>query len=173
MSSIVQISDFKGYHYIANNSACNDMLQEFIDRYEEEYLCMLLGNDLMISFLADLTDGVPTNTDYLAFFNPFCEVLTDCYGKKELSRSKGLKDALLGIIFYQFVSNYNVKSTLTGLVNNKNENSELLDYVNTERFAEKRWNESVESYNSIGNKIVSLALYEFPVTLKYKFLDLV
>lgn len=168
MSNIVQISDFKGAYDISVNQSVTNHLQEIIDTQENEYLTNLMGVDLRDLFVADLVNGVPQEADYLKFFNEFEEVYM---GK--LLRSKGLKKTLLGLIFHDFVSRDNYRHTLTGLVSNANENSEVLNARATYRFSESKRNEIVESYNLISRKIKELELYDYSDTIEVSYLDLI
>lgn len=168
MSNIIQISDFKGFYEIVNNSFEEDYLQSFIDKYEDFYLTQLLGEDLKALFIADLVAGIPVNADYLKIYNPFSIVKGYC---NETITSEGLKSVLLGLVYYHYVHNFTYKQSLTGVVVNKNENSSMLSPANTERVAEIRYNDSVPSYNAINYRLKDLDLYEYGkyITVKTLF----
>lgn len=168
MSNVIQISDFVGNYYIANNSRANDTLQLIIDSQENEYLTNLMGIDLRDLFIADLVGGVPTDLDYLSFYNPYEELFCD-----KMYRSKGLKETLLGLVFYDYISRDNYQHSLTGVIVNANENSTVLDANEVVRFAESRRNGIVESYNMIGRKICELELYSYSDKIDYTFLDVI
>ena len=170
MSNIVKISDFIGFRYIANNKACEQRLQYFIDEYEDYYLTKLLGCELTPLFLADLVDGVPQKAEYLELYNKFC---IEFYGKEYYS--KGMVKCLTGLIYYHYVREDTYKHSLAGVVKNSNENSEVLSGANLERVAETRYNDSVNSFNAISLKAYDLELLEAGKVnkLEVKFIDLV
>lgn len=166
MSHLIQISDFKGEYYIAVNPSVTNNFQSIIDSRESMYMTNLLGSDLKALFIADLVSGVPQNVEYLKFYNEFSELY--CY---EMLHSKGMKEAMLGLVYNDFVSRDNFNHTLTGVVNNANENSTVLTAQETARFAESRRNNIVESYNMIGRKIKELELYDYSNVIEITFLD--
>lgn len=126
---------------------------------------MLLGSELMQLLIDDLVDGVPTNPEYLEWFNPFCEEVTHCC-KTETVISKGLKDMLTGFIYYEFVHTSQQRQTPTGTTVQSTNNSIKVDMLNNERDAETRYNESTDSYNAISAKLNKCA------HLQYKLLDI-
>jgi len=180
MSTILSISDFTGEYYIANNPRANNTIESIIASKENEYLINLLGIDEAINFTNDLVNGTPISTNYLNIFNPFEEVVTEClYGYRKLdqsdkiNRSKGLKETLKGLIYYDIISRDNYKHTLTGVVTNNNDNSSILTASETVRFAESKRNNIIESYNLISKKIKDLEIYLYSDLIEYSFLDLI
>ena len=181
MSNIIQIEDFKGFHYIAVNPNCANMLQEYIDKYEDYYLCLLMGDTLKDDFIDDLSNGVPQSQPYIDLYNKFCiEDIIFCrfyhmLYDHDVSKiiSEGLKNALLGLVYYHFVTNNQYKNTLVGLVENSNENSKNLSPINVTMYADKRWNNAVQSFNAIAYKIYTEDLYKYPTALEEKYLDII
>lgn len=167
MANIVTIECFVGFHHLADNCYGESRLQSFIDRYEDYYLCSLLGAELYPLFIDDLVGGVPSNPDYLSWFNPFCEDIDGKCCLTETVNSKGLKDMLTGFIYYHYVHQSQMRQTQTGTTVSKSHNSTNVGMINNERDAESRYNESVESYNAISLKIGNCK------KLDYKFLDLI
>lgn len=179
MSTILSIDDFTGEYYIANNPRANNNITSIIASKENEYLVNLLGIDEAINFTNDLVGGVPVNTNYLTVYNPFEEVVTGClYGFRrvndsdKIQRSKGLKETIKGLIYYDIISRDNYNHTLTGVVSNNNDNSTMLTAAETVRFAEIKRNNVIESYNLISKKIKDLNIYSYSDLLQYSFLDL-
>jgi len=166
MSQVIQISDFKGKYYVAVSDSATEKFQNVLDQQEELYLTNLMGIALRDLFIADLTNGVPTNTEYLKFFNPFQK---DNSGES----SKGLKETLLGLVYNDFVGGDSLKHSLTGVIKSTNENSEVLTPMEAKRFAESRRNGIVDSYNMIGDKIKELELYDYSDKIEYTFLDVI
>lgn len=171
MSYIVKIDDFKGFHNVAVNKNASSKFQSIIDYWENEYLTQLLGIELRNLFVADLLNGVPQNPEYLEFYNEF-QIDLGC--GQGVIFSKGMKQMILGLVYYHFISNDNARHTLTGTVVNDNANSSILDNLNTERVAEKRYNEIIDTYNIISYKVVrKLKLYDQLTRIETKFLDLI
>ena len=130
MANIVNISDFKGFYSIATNDEYTNNLQSYVDRYEDYYLCELLGGTLRTALIADLTNGVPTSTDYLKWFNPFCRDYDSQYLLcQQRGISKGIKDMLTGFIYYHWMHDQQTQSSLTGNVVNSNEIVQLLIFT--------------------------------------------
>jgi len=165
VSAIVQIECFKGYHHISNGCYGDDRLQAYIDRYEDDYLCMLLGSELMALLISDLTDGVPTNAEYLEWFNPFCQDITNCCNEESF-RSRGLKDMLTGFIYYHYVHSSQMRQTQTGTTIQNSNNSDKVGMINNERDAEARYNEAIDTYNAISARLGNCN------SLQYKLLDI-
>jgi|TARA_R110000851_G_C13058040_1_gene563762 hypothetical protein len=167
MSNIVQISDFKGQYYVAVNSSASAHFQSIIDSSESDYLTNLMGTDLKALFIANLVSGVPTDVNYLKFYNPYSELYLG-----ENLHSKGLKEVLIGLVYNDYLQRDNYTHSLTGVISNQNENSNVLTAQETSRFAESRRNNIVESYNMIGRKIKELELYIYSDVIEMTFLDL-
>lgn len=167
MSNIVQIQDFKGFYKIPNNCFDKDYFQHYIDKYEDYYLNELLGVNLKTLLIADLVNGVPLDPSYLEWFNPFTERF-NC--EDEVRQSIGLKNVLLGLIYYSYTHSNQYSQSLTGVVVSSNENSEMLRPANVERVAEVRYNDSVPSYNNIAYKLCVDDIYRYSNELEIKTL---
>lgn len=165
MSIIVNIDCFKGFHHLPSSCKGEGRLQDYIDRYEDEYLRTLLGSELYQLFIDDLVDGVPQNQDYLDWFNPFHEEIIACCVQEKV-KSKGVKDMLTGFIYYHYVHSSQMRQTQTGTTIQRTNNSMKVGFLNNERDAEARYNEAVESYNAIITKLGRCD------TLDYKLLDI-
>lgn len=160
MSNIIQISDFKGYYYVVNNCFEEAHLQSYIDKYEDYYLTLLLGIDLKDLLIANLVNGVPTDAGYLSWFNPFI-IEEDTLCNNEKITSFGLKEVLLGLVYYHIVNNAQYMQSLTGLVVNDNENSKMLSFTNVKIVADDRRNSSIPSYNAIAYKLYKDDVYKY------------
>ncbi len=147
MSKIVQISDFVGKYAIASNSFTSDALQPYIDKFELSYLRDLLGVDLTDLLLADITTpfAEPDTTIYKTIYN---ELAIDDSGLfcKQL-RSIGIKNMLLGFIYFEYVRQQPVKNTITGNVIAQNEASTQAKWGETDIY--NIYNESVNAYKAI------------------------
>jgi len=170
MSNIVQISDFKGFYLIAQGCYGSEQLQFYIDKYEEYYLCKMLGNELKNSLIADLVDGVPTNPEYLEWFNPFCEEITNsCTCEVEDLQSVGVKNLLTGFVYYHFISDTIINNTPTGNTVYQTDTSDKVDFIANQRDADKRHNDSVGSFKSVCLKLENRR----EENVNFKYLDLV
>lgn len=144
MAKIVQISDFKGDYSITMNSFSGVHLQNFINTYEVKYLRDLLGITLATDLLTDITTPftVPTNTDYLAIFNP----LAYDYENTQII-SDGIKEMLVGFIYFEYTRFQKIQNTITGNVNAQNEVSTMASWGETNIYI--NYNKAIDSYKAI------------------------
>lgn len=176
MANLIQISDFEGFYNISRSAADRRDLQIYIDRNEDYYLCELLGNTLKDLFISDLTGNVgemvPQTQIYLDIYNPFC--LEDCFCG--VYRSRGMKSVLLGLIYADYIVDQLHQNTITGVVRSDNENSNVLSNDNVQRIADKRINDSVESWKAI-KKYICNNMGSYPdyrgIDKSYSFLDII
>lgn len=117
MSNIIQIADFAGTQYDLPEQKYLSY-QNYLDKYEKEYLVKLLGADLYGLFIADLSGGVPQTQRFIDIYNAFDIDDNNC-----LHRSEGLKTAVIQYVYFFAVRDLSVKKTNTGVVFNSNENS--------------------------------------------------
>jgi hypothetical protein len=144
MAKIIKSTDFVGKYAISQNSLGSNVLNAFIEKYEKQYLYDLLGKELAELFLSDITTPfTPPDTQiYLDIFNP----LTVDYYTEELN-SNGIKEMLLGFIYFEFVRTQTVKNTLTGNVIGQNEVSLQAEWNSTNIYL--NYNEGVKTYRVI------------------------
>lgn len=144
MGKIVKTTDFVGEYAIQQNIYATSDLQAFIDKYEIEYLRDLFGPVFAALFYADISTpyAQPVNADYAALFNP---IQTD-----EI-RSEGIKEMLLGFIYWEYCRKDSVKKTLTGHVTAQNEVSSQVDAINTQLYL--LYNKAVKTYVMIAKYI--------------------
>ena len=143
--SIVVNSDFVGKYELTLTQYNTDLIDSYIERYEKQYLIKLLGGGLYDLFIADLTAGVPTTAIYLSIFNPlyvdlWCETLV----------SNGIKEMLLGFIYYHYTLDQQQQQTSVGVTAPKSENSAGIDM---NHISQNRFNENVESFKAIQSYI--------------------
>lgn len=135
---IINASDFQsGFYRIPTTQYTEDALTEAIETYEKAYLLCLLGVELGDLFIADLNNGVPQTQRFIDIFEPFVK---EIHCKKWVSQ--GIKKFLLGAVYWEIMNDRNWVPTEGGNVSNKKENSELINFDNNIRIAEKRFNES-------------------------------
>lgn len=151
MAKIVNITDFVGFHYLAQSSIADPTLQYYVDRYEKQYLVSLLGEDYTAFYSALDTNNPPIDADTLAWYDPFIAT-ESCSCSSCYFRSEGIKDMLTGLIFYHYAHDNQAKFSLTGVVFNNNENSVVATPEQAEAYILERYNEAVRTYNAIIRK---------------------
>lgn len=153
MAKIVQISDFKGKYAISQNAFDTVSLQSFIDKYEPKYLYDLLGVALGDLLLADIASpfAVPTTVIYQTIFNTL-NVDNTNYSYFNQIRSNGIKEMLIGLIYFEYIRTKAVVNTPVGSVTAQNEVSTIADFSSTLIYL--NYNEAIKSYKSIQNYIL-------------------
>jgi len=146
MGLFLSNSDFTDKFEIHQGMYDTQKLTDYIDRYEEIYLNELLGINLFNDFKADLVNGVPQNASYVFIFNPF-KYETDI----RLIISRGMKDMLIGFIYFEFMKDKVAQNTSVGMTKPRNENSGVVSAHNPIYL---RYNESVKTYKAIQDYIM-------------------
>lgn len=123
--SIITIHDFKGETNIAqkDNVGVQELLQDFIDKYEYKFLKSLLGKTLADEFLSGLLDD-PVDAKWT-----------------ELENETDLKEMLVNYVYYWYSQNQTTTTSGTGETKAKNENSTVS--MNWDKTV-KAWNEMVK-----------------------------
>jgi len=148
MSLIVQTTDFTGRYEIAQNTYNTAVLQSFIETYEEKYLIELLGVDLFNLFKADVTNYAPQTAPYTTIFNSIRQDWNGC-----ILESSGIKNMMLGFIYFEFCRSNPVKNTISGFSTNNVENSAIPDFSNTQIYTV--YNLSIKNYRVIQQYILN------------------
>lgn len=147
MGLFVTISDFTGKFALSTGMYANTNIQSYIDRYEDIYLSELLGIKLYNQFIADLNiSNVPVTAKFTKIFNPFKEEMDI-----RLIISKGMKDMLLGFIYFEYMKDSVTQTTPIGVVKQATENSTPIS-AHTPIYL--RYNESVKTYRAIQDYIM-------------------
>ena len=141
MGLIVDTTDFSSGKYKVSQSIHTD-LALYIARYEKQMLVELLGAELATLYIADLTNKVPVTAKYLSLHNAFFEDDGD-----KIRSSSGVKDMLLGFIWFEYTRDLVVKNTINGLTKNLSEASEGIQF--TENVIYQFYNEAVRTHNTI------------------------
>jgi len=142
MGLIVVQADFEGKTAIAQNNYTD--IDSYIAKYEEPYLIDLLGVELFKLFKASVTAHVPAAGIYRTIFDPIREDDTECNSVKV---SEGIKQMLLGFIFFEFMKDDKFKATNSGTVAAQTELSRETGFTENDIYS--RYNEALESYNTI------------------------
>jgi len=142
MAKIVQTTDFTGKYAISQSSTTTTILQAFIDKYEKSYVYDLLGVTLGDLFLADITTPftAPDTTKYETIYNVISQ------DEPEV-RTNGIKEMLLGFIYFEYCKQHTVKHTGTGFVIGDNEVSNQADWNSTPIYS--NYNEAVRTFKGI------------------------
>ena len=140
MGILIDSEDFTGKHAIAQNSFTS--IDDYITRYEKEYLISLLGAELYDLFVADLTAQVPGSAIYLSLYN----VKHSDYGGQVIY-SRGMKEMLLGFVYFEYVREEKFRPTISGIRTNA---SEISREVGFDEFnLNARHNEAVSTFEAI------------------------
>ena len=143
MAKILQTTDFTGKYAISQNNFNTSDLQAFIDKYESKYVYDLLGVELGTLLLADIAVSTflpPVTAIYATIFNVLSQ-------DEPLVRSNGIKEMLLGFVYFEFVRTQTVQNTLTGNVLNQNEVATIVDWGSTGVYT--NYNEAITTYRGI------------------------
>jgi hypothetical protein len=148
MGLIVSTTDFKGINAIATDSYTEAELDLVIDIYEQQLIYSLLGVELATTFIANLSSGVPTNPDYLAFYNAWYKEINGCQ-----VISKGIKEMLIEWIFFYYVRTQSQTNTIQG--NTQQEGS--ISSISKMSYATliTKYNDCIDTYKAIQTFIES------------------
>lgn len=147
MAKFVNIGDFKDKFELSTGMYSNSKLQDYIDRYEDIYLVELLGVELYNQFIADLDPNyIPQDAKFLKIFEPFNEQISFT-----LMISRGMKDMLIGFIYFQYLKDLITKTTNVGVTKAQEQNSKVITSHTT---IYGRYNESIKTYNAIQEYIL-------------------
>jgi hypothetical protein len=142
MGLIIQQTDFIGQYLTPNHAG----LIPFIERYESKYLAELLGVELFELFKEDINpiSKEPENPMLQNIYFPFLKQFND-----NLEVSDGIKDMLLGFIFFEFVRQNKFKSTDGGVLVYKSQEGREITQSELHSFLRQYYNRSVLTYQAI------------------------
>ena len=143
---IVQPSDFTGFYKLAQTNNTTDELQAFIKKWEKHYMYQIYGQELADLIIADIGTGhAPVTQRFIDVFNPFH--LQDGY--RRIQDSQGLKEALIAFIFYHYVFDTQSNHSQSGVITNLSEDSTVAGMHNAVRYAERRFNNALDTVDAI------------------------
>lgn len=157
MSILIQPTDFKGYNELATNNVSVITLQAYIDKWEKYYLYLLFGKVLADLFIASIANWQPVGARYLTVFNAFHEQ----QGRKQYI-SEGIKSMLISFIEYHYVSETQANHGQAGVNANVAEVTEESSQSDAYRFGERKFNNALETYDSIQWYMRSFAVSTYP-----------
>lgn len=148
---IIELNDFKTGKYELHTGMYDiDRIQDYINLYESRYLKELLGVTLGEEFLADIQagGGEPTEAKFILLFEPL-----SYDWNYRVYISGGVKQMLLGFIYWQIARDYYNQMTLVGNVIPSGENSLHSSTLSTTMW--DRYNEAVRSYRAIQQYVLN------------------
>lgn len=141
MGILIRSTDFIGKYKISANTAQLAELDNFISQYETNFLYDLLGKTEGDAFIATVVNYQPVGAAYLAIYNVI-EIELSC----RVIRNEGMKNMMLGFIYFERMRKSPIQSTVTGQVVMTNENS-LPAFDNWGMTS--RYNNSIDDYQII------------------------
>lgn len=143
--AITNPTDYTGRYAITKNKYNLLTIQQFIDLNENSILNNLFGVEL---FELYETGIIATDPIYTKLQDPFF-YQTDC-GK--VIESKGVKDMLLGFIYFKYYAERYAQASVNGNVVDNPENSVKANDMDSNLIA--RQNEAVRTYRAIQEYII-------------------
>lgn len=140
--AIVLNSDFIGKYELTLSDFTEPLIDAYIEKYEKHYLMKMLGKELYDLFIADLSSGLPQSPIYTAIFE---ELVITSFCNGELV-SNGIKEMLIGFIYYHYTLDSDQLQTSVGTVKTVSENSENRRLT---ALSSSRFNDNVDSYRAI------------------------
>jgi len=140
----VTVQDFVGKYQLSTGMYDASKLQEYIDKYEKQYLIELFGAKLYDEFMSDLdVANVPQSPNFIKIFNPFYENIA----MNQLIISDGILEMLKGFIYYEYSKDLINQMTPVGMVRPIGENSETVSTLYSMIYT--RYNTAIKSYRAI------------------------
>jgi hypothetical protein len=150
MGFIIQKSDFVGKYELAKS--ITDKIDLYIDMYEIQFLNDLLGVELASLLLADLDSYEPQTQRFTDIFEEIN--FTHCGVNYH---SKGIKNILLGFVWFEYVRDSIVAQSQNGAVNTTTETATPV----SGNFSYERYNNSI-SWSETIQKYITLDLDVYP-----------
>jgi hypothetical protein len=140
MGVYVNSADFTGKYSITKNDFDAGKLDLYIDDFEIISLQELFGVELYDLWVIGIAASDPI---YTKLRDAFTEQL-DC---GIILNSRGIKNILLGLVYFQYKTDGYTQPTITANVKSKNENAENANLFTAN--IQSRYNESIETYKAI------------------------
>jgi len=150
MGFYVNASDFTGKFEIHQGIYDVGNINAYIDRYELRYLVELFGVELYNAYYLDANaqpNHVPLNPLFKFLYDPF--QYQDGFQYWTILYSYGIKEMLLGFIYFEYQKDFITANTLAGNVTQKSENSSgaMLTLYG-------KYNDAVKTYQAIQDYIL-------------------
>lgn len=148
--SLITTDNFTQYFEIPTSVAdqTEALLETYIERYENPYIYKLLGVTLGNLFIEDL-ENVSQDERFSVIQDPI--YMDDPFDPNSGRQyhSRGMVNMLTAFVFYHFVTENQAFLTQSGVSINLNETQTVLTPYNATRFAERKFNEALEDYDTI------------------------
>lgn len=156
---ILSVADFINKYELHTGMYDQNKIQAYINKYEPRYLRQLLGVDLAADFVADFNNQqIPNSPNFLEIYNPFAfdsgynfYLWNGIYEGTGQLLSDGIKEMLLGFIYFEYAKDLVNQMTPFGNVKPKSENSDIANTLFSMMYT--RYNESITSYRAIQNYV--------------------
>lgn len=112
---------------------------DYINSTERQVLDELLGCELATAFVADLTNGQPSEQRFINLFQPIC--LSFCGTQY---RSEGVKEMIQGFVFWGYTRELETCATMQGVQVSNGENQQKADFLTGKAF--RVYNTSISAY---------------------------
>lgn len=157
---LVTVNDFKGKFALARTTDTDIVLLDYINTYEEKYIYDLLGVELGKLLIAEIqfetgsgSDGLDTRFEDIV--RPFAvqdatSQFVDWYTQQaRIFKSMGLKQMLIGLIYFHYVHETQVQHTQGGVALYMAESGAILSPRTAIRLAERKWNAQQDTIDAI------------------------
>ena len=143
--AIVTTSDFIDKFKLTLTDFNTNELSSYIERYETITLIELMGKELFDLYVIGFGLNEPI---YVKLHNSFIEQ-SDC---GEVLNSRGLKDLILGTVYFYYSRDILTQRSENGSVAKKGENSSNVTQIQSN--VQSRWDEAVDTYCAIQSYII-------------------
>jgi hypothetical protein len=133
-------ADFINKFELTKSAQTATLIGAYISRYETITLQKLFGVELFDLWEAGL---VATDPIYEFLRDPFTVQLDNGL----ILESKGIKDIILGVVYYHYVVDRSTQQTINGRTKSASENADNVNLLQSN--VQSRYNEAVSSYHAI------------------------
>lgn len=153
--AIITPAEFNNKYELSTGMYSTNKIQSYIDKYQERYLVQMFGADLYKEFESDLVANLPQSPNFLKVFNPFNEDVSGLdfsgyfysYRTNQILISDGIKDMLLGFVYWEYARDLLNQQTPYGGVKQMAENSIVVDTPHSLMW--ERYNLAILTYRAI------------------------
>ena len=141
--SIILNTDFKGQYAVSQS--CYGSLNDYIVKYEKQFLIELLGAELYLLYIADLdgaTPQAPQTQRFIDIHNSFNLDEDNC-----IRSSEGLRQMIVQFIYFYYTRDTNFSPSDSGVMRTVSEVSSILPY-NGYNLIES-YNQGVKNYHEV------------------------
>lgn len=174
---LLQVSDFVGFFKLALSNIQEEDLQVYIDRYEAEYVRKIFGVVMGDAILQEILDANGQSLPISQAYSDETAAILFAFAKQDdndcIFESKGLADVLRAFVFYHYITETQARHTPTGVIVNQAEVANIQSPYAAQRFAERKFNEALDSVDAIQWYCTTFAPADYPdyngTTIKPKY----